>query len=97
MCRIYLFLKRALNLVLLTMALLAVLDGKHVMEVLLGGYHALRDRLDAGLVVVLVELSVDGGGELLALHGLHDLLDDGGFEVLANFGVVLLVTVAGKG
>ena len=93
----YLFLETARNIVVLAVTLLAALDGEHVMVVLLGGDNVFRDGLDTGLVVVLVELAVDGGGELLALDGLHDLLDDGWFKVLVNFGVVVLVPVAGMG
>lgn len=93
----YLFLESARNIVVLAVTLLAALDGEHVMVVLLGGDNAVRDWLDAGLVVVLVELAVDGGRELLALDGLYDLLGDGWFKVLVNFGVVVLVPVAGMG
>jgi hypothetical protein len=56
---VYLELKLPLDLGVLSMALLTVLNGENVVFVSLGLPDFVFDRLDAGLVVVLVHLPVD--------------------------------------
>lgn len=49
------------------------------------------DRLDASLVVILVDLLVHGGGDVLMLMRVDVLLGDGAPDVLVNAGLVLAV------
>lgn len=52
------------------------------------------DRLDAGLVMVLVDLAVYGNSLLLYFDGLDEFLGDCGAELFPCFGGVLSITAA---
>lgn len=62
----------------------------------LGRDDTVFDWLDAGLVVVLVDFAVDGGGGLFACGGDDAFFDDRGLEVFTDFGVVMLIEGAGS-
>ena len=73
-----------------TVTVLAVLDRGHVVDVLLREDFLVLHRLDRGVVVVLVNLTVDGGLHIL-VTGLHDLLlHDGGSDLLVHGGVCVI-------
>jgi len=90
-----LFLEPALDLGLLAVVRFAMLHGQHLGLVALGLAHVVLDRLDADLVVVLVDLAVDGDRLLDHLDGHDRLLGHGGLEVLTDDSLVVVVTVAG--
>lgn len=82
----------ALSLLLIVVAELAVLSWEQVVLVLLRQDLLCSDRLDGGVVMVLVNLTVDGGCDLLVLNGLDNLLDDGGVNDLVHLGDGTAVT-----
>jgi hypothetical protein len=57
--------------------------------VLLREHLTVLHWLDGAVVVVLVNLLVDGGLNLLMLMGLHDLMLDSGSDSLVDSGVVV--------
>lgn len=67
----------------------AVLDSEQVVGVLLGKNLAVEDRLDRGVVVVLVNLLVHGGLNLLVTGGLDGLVGHGGSNLLVDGGVMM--------
>ena len=83
-----------MDLGILAVALLAALDWKHVLLVLLGLTHFFFDGLDARLVVVMVHFAVDHNRLSYGLARDHRFSRDGGLERLAYFGVVLAIAVA---
>jgi len=71
----------------ISMAVFTGLNGGHVMNMLLWENLAILHRLDGGVIMVLVNLTIDGGLHIL-VTGLHDLLlDDGGSNLLVDGGV----------
>lgn len=84
---------------IVTVVLLALLDGGHLVNVLLWENFTVLDRLDRGVVVILVDLTVDGGGglfvtvlgDILLHYSRGDLLVDGGVIVT---GLVPVVNVS---
>jgi hypothetical protein len=77
---------------------LAVLDGAELGSVRLGENLAVLDGLNSAVVVVLVNLLVYRGVDLLMLVGLDDLVGDGRGNSLVDRGVVVtrLVGEVGK-
>ena len=73
----------------------AVLDRDDVVVVLLLQLDDVLDWLDGGVVVVLVNLLVNGGLELLVLGAVDGLVDDGRGDLLVDGGV--MVTRLGPG
>lgn len=78
-----------LDVVVAAMLVAAVLDWDNVGVVLLGKDLAVRHRLLGGVVVVLVNLLVDGGGVLLMLLPLDALVLHSRGNLLVNSGVVV--------
>lgn len=71
---------------------LTVLNTDNVVAVLLWKNLAVLDWLDGGVVMILVNLTVDGSGSLLVL-GLGDMLVYNGWvDSLVNSGVLLAVS-----
>lgn len=60
----------------------AVLNATHLMSVLLGEDLLVGDGLDGGMVVVLVDFAVYGGGDIFVAGGGDVLLLDGGVDGL---------------
>jgi len=77
------------NLAVVAVLELAVLNGTKVVVVLLREDLAVLDRLDGGVVVVLVNLLVDGGGDLLVLGRSDGLVENSGCNALVDGGVVV--------
>lgn len=73
------------------MADLAVLGGNEIVSVLLGKAFLVGDRLDGGMVVILVDFTVDGLCRLLVAVGLHLLLGDRRADCFVDIGAVALV------
>lgn len=69
-----------------------VLYGHHVLGVLLRENLLGLDGLDAGLVMLLVHVLVDGGGDILVLVREDVLLGGGAADVLVDGGLVLSIT-----
>lgn len=67
----------------------AMLNANDVVLVLLWKNLAVLDRLHRGVVVVLVNLLVDGGLDVLVSGGGHVLVNDAGGDLLVNGGVML--------
>lgn len=73
----------------ISVVVLTLLDGKHLVVVLFGQDLPVLDGLNGSVVVVLVHLTVDGGldvlmavlGDFLLNDGRSDLLVDGGVMV----------------
>jgi len=61
------------NCLFIAVTVLPMLDGDNVVHMLFGKDFAVFDRLDRGMVVVLVHLTVDGGLSFL-MANLYDLL-----------------------
>ena len=81
--------KTSLDLVVVAVLVAAVLNGDDI-GVVLGRKNLLVDnRLLGGVVVVLVDLLVDGGDVLLVLLPLDGLVLDGRGDLLVNSGVVV--------
>ena len=82
---------------IVTVVLLALLDGGHLVNVFLRENFTVLDRLDRGVVVILVDLTVDGGGGLLMTVLGDVLLDYGRGDLLVHGGVIVtgLVPVVG--
>lgn len=81
--------KLGLDLLGLIMLEAAVLHGDNVVVVLLGKNLAVLDWLHAGVVVVLVNLLVDCGDNLLTLLTLDGLVNHSGSDLLVDGGVVM--------
>lgn len=84
-------LKRTLNFTVLAVLVLLDGDGDSTVVVLLGQHLLVNDRLDASLVMVLVDLLIDGGDDTLAVLLDDTLLGDGGLHDLANLGIRVAV------
>ena len=84
-----LLLKTSLDSGIVTVVLLALFDGGHLVDVLLRENFTVLDRLDRGVVVVLVDFTVDGGGGLL-MTVLGDVLVDYGRGDLLVHGSVIV-------
>lgn len=78
-----------LNLSSIAMVKLAVLDGNEVVGVLLREDLTVGDGLDRGVVVVLVNLFVDGCQDLLVLSLVNSLVENGGGNTLVDSGVMV--------
>lgn len=77
---------------------LTVLYSTELGGVCLGKHLAVLDRLDSAVVMVLVNLLIDGSVDLLVLVRLHSLVGDSGSNSLVDCGVVVarLVGEVGK-
>lgn len=73
----------------ITVVVLTNLDGCHVVDVLLGQNLLVLDGLDGGVVMVLVDLTVDGGLHILVAGLDNLLLDDSGSYLLVDGGIVM--------
>jgi len=82
---------REVTLVLLLVVVLefAVLDGDDLVVVLLRQDLLMCDGLDGGVVVVLVDLAVESGGNVLVLGLVDGLVGHGGGDGLVDGGVVV--------
>jgi len=69
----------------------AVLDAGHLVVVLFREDLAVLDGLDGGVVVVLVDLAVDGSCHILLSSGCDRLVLNGWVDRLVNSGVVLSI------
>lgn len=78
----------SLNLVVVAVLVAAVLNGNDVLVVGGGKNLLVDDGLLSGMVVVLVDLLVDGRGVLLVLLLLDSLVLDGRSDLLVDGGVV---------
>jgi len=67
----------------------AVLDSDEVVSVLLGKNLTIGDGLDGSVVVILVNLLVNGGGDLLVLGRSDGLVENSRCDALMNSGVVV--------
>jgi len=75
--------KRPLGGLGITVVELAVLNGTKLGSVLLGENLTVHDRLDSAVVVILVDLLVDGCVDLLVYMGLDDfVLNSGGYSLV---------------
>jgi len=74
----------------------AVLNSNKVVSVLLRENLTVGDRLNRGVVVVLVNLLVDGSGDLLVLGGSDSLVENSGCDALVDGGVVVTSLGPGK-
>jgi hypothetical protein len=83
-----------LDLFIFSVMLFAIFNGNRAVLMLLWLPDMLLNRLNTSLVMVLVYFAVDGDGLLNGLNGDDGLLGDCRFELLANLGVVLTVTMA---
>lgn len=81
----------------ISVVVLTVLDGGHVVDVLLREDFLVLHRLDGGVVVVLVNLTVDGSLHILVTGLDNLLLHDGGSDFLVHGGVCLGLVVGSKG
>jgi len=81
--------KTSLNLAAVSVLELAVLNSDDVVDVLLSLDFAVEDGLDGGVVVVLVDLLVDGGSNVLVPGGDDGLVNDGGCDALVDRGVMV--------
>lgn len=70
-----------------------VLDADNIVRVLLGEDFAVVDGLHRGMVVVLVDFTVDGGGDIFVAGRCNVFLLDGGLDSLVHAGVVFAVLV----
>lgn len=68
---------------------LAVLDGDDLVVVGLGELLGVVDGLDRGVIVVLVDFLVDGGGDVLVLGLVDGFVGHGGSDGLVDGGVVV--------
>jgi len=67
----------------------SVLDTNHVVGMLFGKNLAVQHGLNGGVVVVLVDLTVNGCGDLLMSRRLDSLLHDGGGYLLVDGGIMV--------
>ena len=68
---------------------LAVLNGCHVVRMLLGENFSVLYRLNGSVIMVLVDLTVDGRGGLLMTVLGNVLIHDGGGDLLVDRGVMV--------
>jgi len=80
------------GLVILSVVEGLVLDGHHIVVMLLGEGLLMSNGLDDGLMVVLVHLTVDSGGYVLMLMRLDGLLRDASMGFAVDGGLVLAIT-----
>jgi len=78
-----------LNLLRAVVLELTVLDGNNVVVVLLRELLGIEHRLHRGVVVILVNLLVDGGLNLLVLHTVDGLVGYGRGDLLVDGGVMV--------
>lgn len=78
---------------ILRMSHLPMLNRQYLSGMSLLSDYLILDRLDTGLIVVLVDLTIDGNGFFDALDGSNDLLGNGRFEDLTDFSIVLVVAL----
>jgi hypothetical protein len=81
--------KIPLGRVVVTVVELAMLYGTKLGLVLLGKNLTVLDGLNSAVVVILVNLLVDGGVDLLMLVRLHSLVNNSGGNSLVDCGVMV--------
>lgn len=84
-----LLLKTSLDGGIVTVILLALLNGGHLVNVLLGENFTVLDWLHRGVVVILVDFTVDGSGGLLMTVLGDALIDYGRGDNLVDGGVIM--------
>ena len=84
-----LFFKTSLDGVGVTMLDLTLFNGGHSVGVLFRENLAILDRLDRGVVMVLVHLAINGGLSLLMTLLDHLLVHHGGSDFLVDCGVMV--------
>lgn len=78
------------------MTVLTMFDGKDVVLVLLREDLTVLHWLHGGMIVVLVDFTIDGGGGLLVTGFDDSLVDDSGCHFLVNGGVMVTSLVPGE-
>lgn len=78
-----------LRLVMVAVVKLAALDGGNVVLMLLREDFPILNRLHSMVIVVLVDLLLDGGVDLFVLGRLYSLIDHGRLDLLVDGGVVV--------
>lgn len=81
------------NMVVVAVFDILVLNSSHVMSVLFRESLLVRDGLDRGMVMVLVDLSINYFLGVDTLSGLDSLILDGGIDVFVDSGIVFTVSV----
>lgn len=84
-----LLLKTGLDGGIVTVVLLALFNGSHLVDVLLWEHFTVLDGLHRGMVVILMDLTVDGGRSLLMAMLGDVLVDYGRGDLLVNGGVIV--------
>jgi len=82
-----------LDMVIIAVLDVAVLNSNHVVAMLLWENLAILHRLDGSVVVILVDLTVDGGLLLIVLSTSDVLICDGWVDGLVYGGIVLSIAV----
>lgn len=80
----------------IAMLMVTFLDGDDVVMMFLGKDFTVLDRLNGGVVMVLVDLTIDGSRGLLVTLLNDGLVHDGGSNLLVNGGVVVTSLVPVK-
>lgn len=83
------FLQPLLHLALIAMLELAVLDAGEIVVVFLRKHFALLDGLDCCMVVILMDLLVDGCSHIFVLRRLDRLVGDGGLNPFVDGGIMV--------
>ena len=73
----------------IAMLMVTFLDGNDVVMMLFGKDFTVYNRLNGGVVMVLVDLTIDGSGGLLVTLLDDVLVDDGGSNLFVNSGVMV--------
>jgi len=82
-----------LDVLIIAVLQIASLDTCHLVGVLLWKNLTIFDRLNGGVVVVLVDLSVNSGGNILVLSACDILLSDSWVDGLVDSGIMLSILV----
>ena len=80
----------------IAMLMMAFLDGDDVVMMFLGKDFAVMDRLNGGVVMVLMDLTIDGSSSLLVTLLNDVLVDDSGSNLLVDSGVMVTSLVPMK-
>lgn len=79
------------NVIIISMLDVAVLDAPYLVGVRLGKHLLVLDGLDGGMVVVLVNFAVHGGGDIFVAGWGDILMLNGRVDGLVDSGVVLSI------
>jgi len=89
--------KTLLYVVVISVCDFAVLNTGHLVGVLLWENLTILDRLNGGVVMILVDLTINGGLLLLELSFNNALMGDGWVDALVDSGVMLSILVEESG